>query len=100
MSKDSIQFKKDFVWIISQTTEDFLGYIESKLQIECPEAIEKDKTKRALNIFNELKNKKLLIYANQFISFNKDLFKKVKIYEERYLIPIYINLKATLIVSK
>lgn len=56
MTKSSKQFKKDMVWIISQTTEDFLGFIEEKLEIECPEADEKDKTKRAINIFNELKS--------------------------------------------
>lgn len=52
MSKASKQFKKDLIWMISQSTEDFLEFVEEKLDLECPEADEKNKTKRAINIYN------------------------------------------------
>ena len=86
--------------MISQTAEDFLEYIEEKLEIECPESDEKNRTKRLINIYNGLKNKKILVYVDQFISFNKDLLNKGKMYGQNHLVPIYISVKATLLVSR
>jgi hypothetical protein len=100
VSKASKQLQKDLVWMISQSTKDFLEFIEEKLEIECPEADEKNKTKRAINIFHQLKDKKLMVYVNQLITFNKEMLSKGKLYGEKHFIPIYVHVKATLLVSK
>ncbi len=56
--------------------------------------------KRVMNICKELKNKKIVLYINRFITFNKDLYSKGKLIGEKYFIPMYITVKATVIVSK
>jgi hypothetical protein len=50
--------------VISQTAEDFLEFIEEKLEIECPEPDQKNRTKRVINIYNALKNKTILVYVD------------------------------------
>jgi hypothetical protein len=99
-AKVSRQLQKDLILFITQTTEDFLEYIEEKLEIECPESDLNNRTKRIINIYNQLKNKNILLYVDQLVSFNKDLFNRGKLYRQNHLVPIYITIKATLIVSK
>ncbi len=56
--------------------------------------------KRVMNIFRVVKNKKLLVYFNKFITFNKDLYEKGKLIGGRYFIPLYITVKAIVLVSR
>lgn len=98
MAKTSKQLRKDIIWIISQTTDDFLEYIQEKLEIVCSEADEKNRLKRVMNIYKTLKNKRLLTYVDQFIVFYKGIMKKCKQTGERYILPMYVRVKATFIV--
>ena len=98
MAKTSKQLRKDIMWIISQTTDDFLEFIEEKLEIVCPEADEKNRLKRVMNIYKTLKNKRLLVYFDQMIAFYRGIMKKMNQFQERYIVPIYVRVKATLIV--
>jgi hypothetical protein len=98
MAKTSKQLRKDIMWIISQTADDFLEYIEEKLEIVCPEADEKDRFKRVMNIYKTLKNKRLLVYFDQMIAFYRGVMRNLNQLQERYIVPIYIRVKATIMV--
>lgn len=41
-----------------------------------------------------------MLHVAQFINFNKDVLNKGKVYGEKHFLPIYVNVKATLLVSK
>jgi hypothetical protein len=53
-----------------------------------------------MNIINRIKDQHVMNHVNQFILFNKNLAAKGKSYGERYVLPIYITVKATLLVSR
>ena len=41
-----------------------------------------------------------MVYVEQLVAFNKDLLNQGKLYVKNHLAPIYVTIKATLIVSK
>ncbi len=41
-----------------------------------------------------------MTYVNQLVALNKNLLTKGKVYNEKYVEPIYIKAKATLMVTK
>jgi len=56
--------------------------------------------KRVMRIYKELKDKKLVLYFNKLVAFNKDLLKKGKAFGDKYITPICITVKAVVLVAK
>jgi hypothetical protein len=56
--------------------------------------------KRCIKVFNKIMNDYIIFYAQEAKTYNMALIKKGEQYANTYLLPMYIRLKATLIISK
>ena len=56
--------------------------------------------KRFIRVFNKVLNDYIIFYAQEAKNYNMVLIKKGQEYVQTYILPMYIKLKATLIVSK
>jgi|JI9StandDraft_1071089.scaffolds.fasta_scaffold318382_1 hypothetical protein len=100
VSKTSKQLRKDATWMFYQATDDLLELIEKKFEIDTSASKEKDKLKRLQRIYSQLKEKKLLPYIQKLVEYNETLMTKGRTYHNKYVVPIYITLKATILVSR
>jgi hypothetical protein len=97
--KTSRQIQRNAVWMIEHSTDDLLEVFENKLEIVDESETELEKTKRVLRILEQLRSiyitgsyDKLCVFGNQAYVKGKDLSFK-------YILPVYIQIRATLMVS-
>lgn len=100
VSKASKQFRKDVAWMFSQASDDLLELMETKFEIDTKTSKEKDKLKRLQRIYVQLKEKGLISYVQKIVQYNETLIARGKAYHNKYIVPIFITIKATLLVSR
>lgn len=74
--------------------------MEKKLVIDCTKTKEKGKIRRLQRIYSQLKEHRLLPYVKKVIEFEESLMARGRSYHQRYLVPLFVTLKATLLVSR
>ncbi len=97
----SNRYKREVFWVLSQSTNEFIEFIEEKLSIDIDE-VKRTKIQRIYRILNHLKKTLGLSKIDQFITLNNTLLpfvEKTKKIKTEYILPIYISVKAIMSVS-
>lgn len=98
--KTTIQLRNDIIWMLSQAANDLLDLTEKKLDVDTTAVKERNKVKRLQRIYAHIRKQGLEQYLRQVIELNQFLVGKARDYNERYVIPKFVTMKATILVSR